>query len=101
VLEYEILWGDGTTETSYREFSGTSVKIDHAYAPPPPGERNYVAYLEARAIECYNDLKSEWSQKMEITVPITKSVIDSLFIDILERFTNNLPIMQKLLNIMG
>ena len=86
ILEYVIDWGDGTEEVTISGpfASGEKVTSNHCWTI----QKTFTIKAKAKDI---NGAESNWSE-FEVTIPRTKTTINSLFHWLLERF----PILKRL-----
>jgi len=87
---YFIDWDDGNTEeTDTYTASGEEVTVKHSWNEK--GTYN----IKAKAVDFYGN-ESDWSE-LEVIVPrIRTSTINSLFLQLLERFPNTFPILRQI-----
>ena len=90
IIWYYIEWGDTTNSGWLGPFeSGETVTKSHIWS----SQGSYT--IRAKAKDPYNG-EGPWGT-LDITMPRSKIITNSLFFILLERFTNLLPILQKLL----
>jgi hypothetical protein len=92
-IRYNINWGDGTTEITGFNSSGSDVKVKHTYSEK--GTYN----ITAKAQDIYGAEGPEG--KLEVTIPRKKpsNFKFNQFIWFFERFPNLFPILQLILDI--
>jgi hypothetical protein len=89
-VKYIINWGDGDTDTTSLNPSGTDVKVKHTWDE----QGNYIISVKA---EDSNGLKGPEST-LEITMPKNKAIFNFYILNwIFERFSNIFPILKYLI----
>jgi PKD repeat protein len=90
IIWYYIEWGDNTNSGWLGPFeSGETIIKSHTWSI----QGSYT--IRAKAKDPYSE-EGPWGT-LDVTMPRSKIVTNSLFFSLLERFTNLLPILQKLL----
>lgn len=92
-ISYNLDWGDGyTTNTDFYN-SGFGYKENHTWIT----EGTYI--IKAKTIDIYG-AESDWNT-FNVVMPRNKIEANYYFFSLLERFSNQFPILQKLLNRVG
>ena len=91
-ISYYVDWGD-ETNSGWTDFvtSGTEETLAHTWIE----EGDYT--IQCKVKDLFNN-ESEW-ETFEITMPVSKQVINPLFQMLLERFPNAFPILRYLLGL--
>ena len=89
-LYFTIDWGDGTIVNTSLFPSGTEVKESHVW------DQEDTFVIRAKAIDVYGD-ESDWGQ-LQITIPRSKNVYNSLFTSILKSYPRLYLVLRLLLN---
>ena len=91
-IYYYIDWYDGTVEDWFGPFdSGEEVVVSHVW------EKMGTYTIKAKAKDIY-DAESDWGNK-PIEIPRNKFPINSLFMRLLERFSDAFPILKNFLKL--
>jgi hypothetical protein len=83
-IMYFVDWGDDNTERTEYSDSGEEITLKHSWLD----EGTYIIKAKAKDI---HDAESEWAS-LTVTIPRNKAIINSFFLQFLERF----PILSRL-----
>lgn len=83
-IMYFVDWGDDNTEWTEYSDSGEEITLKHSWEE----EGAYIIKAKAKDI---HDAESEWAS-LTVTIPRSKAIIDSFFLQFLEKF----PILSRL-----
>lgn len=91
-IYYLFDWGDGTFSGWVGpEDSGDAASATHTWS----AEGDYAIKVKAKD---EHGVQSEWSPELPISMPRSRTTPNSLFMQLLERFSNIFPILKTLLN---
>jgi hypothetical protein len=91
-LEYYVEWGDDTIEDWFGPYgSGEDVEISHTWS----GQKEYTIRVKAR--DQWGG-ESEWGT-IQFSTPKAKNSLYSLIQELIQRFIERFPILEKLFNL--
>ena len=92
-IYYLFDWGDGTDTGWLGPYtSGIEVGASHTWEK----QNDFQVKAKAKDTDGY---ESEWSNYLVVTIPRSRTISESLFMRLLERFPNAFPIMRQLLGL--
>jgi len=94
-ISYYIKWDDGSI-TDWTAFQASGPP---GYSESHTWDEQGTYTIEAKAKDTYG-VESDWAT-LDVTMPRNRTMVNSLFLRLLERFTNLFPILQLLLQRLG
>jgi hypothetical protein len=90
-IKYFIDWDDGNIYETECMAPNSSIELCHTYS-----EQEYYN-IKAKAVDCINGFESEWSNPHLFIVPRARVSVNSMFLNLIERFIHFFPLFERLI----